>query len=246
MMKKLTKNLSIWGMLGILGFLGISGCAKDDYYKDGGLAKAEFDGTILEYLDSKPVLFDSVAAIIRAAEMEEFFNTEEFTFFAPSDRDIKDLIGSKDKGGLNRRLYDNKQDTIKTFTDVDPSIWQRYLYRYMFRGKNKLADYPQIDFGLLSLFGGQNYRSMAGDIFKIGVVFNDAVGSGSNLKYMGYRQLHVGLIGDPSRPDNFDPVPVSTSDIQPTNGVIHVLDYTRVSFGFDQNQVMNDIIESKR
>lgn len=33
---------------------GIVSCKKDAYYKDGGLAQAKFDGSIMDYLDSKP------------------------------------------------------------------------------------------------------------------------------------------------------------------------------------------------
>ncbi len=225
-------------------------CSKDDYYTDGGLAQAKFDGSILDYLDSKPVLFDTIAQIIRLAGLEETFHNEEFTFFAPADPDIKDLIGSLEKGGLNQELFRNNLDTIKTLADVDSVIWRNHLLKYMFRGKNLLKDYPQIDFSLRNTFPGQNYISYAGRITNIGVEYKDVSQNGSTLKYMGYRQLHLNYLPDESNPDNLWIVPVSTSDIQPTNGVIHVLNYLRSSFGLDNGRgsgsIFNDIIESKR
>ncbi|WP_437919510.1 hypothetical protein [Sphingobacterium sp. LRF_L2] len=236
-----------------LGFLlilifALSSCAKDDYYVDGGLAQAEFDGSILEYLDSKPREFDTIAQIIRLSGLESYFQNEEFTFFAPRDEDIKSLIGSYTNGGLNADLYFLGLDTLKQLSDVDPEIWQKYLLRHMFTGKNVLADYPQVDYSVMNLYGGQNYFSLSGEVCNIGVIFHDAVSSDgtSVLKYMGYRQLSIAYIYDLSSPDDFISVPISSSDIQPHNGVVHVLDYTVGQFGFNQGEVGADIIESKR
>lgn len=223
-----------------------SSCSKDDYYVDGGRAQAEFSGTIMDYLDSKPVEFDSIAEIIRLAGLEEKFKHEEFTFFAPRDENIKALIGTVDKGGVNRNLYFRGLDTIKTLADIDSHIWEKFLMRHIFNGKNKLEDYVQIDFSLLNIYSGQNYISQAGTVCNIGVLFNDAVGGGSTLKYMGYRQLHISYIRNTADPNNFRSYPISSSDIQPFNGVVHVVDHTKGEFGFDYNEVYNDILESKR
>jgi len=223
-------------------------CKKDDYYTDGGRATAEFDGSIMDYLDSKPREFDTIAQIVRLAGLEEKFKSDEFTFFAPRDEDIKSLIGRLDQGGLNAELYYLGLDTIKVLSDVDPLIWNYYLNRHIFNGKNKLADYPQVDYSLMNVYGGQNYYSQGDGVFNIGVVFNDARSSdgSSVLKYMGYRQLHIGFIWDLSNPDVFNPIPVASSDIQPHNGVVHALDYRSAEFGFSNSQIKADIIQSKR
>lgn len=224
-------------------------CNKDDYYTDGGLANPHFDGTMMDYLDAKPIEFDSVAQIVRLAGLEETFKTEEFTFFCPRDRDIKDLISDYRHGGVNGKLYELNRDTVKTLSDIDSTIWRKYLLRYMFKDKNLLADYPQIDFDVLNIYPGQNYYSYGNTVCKIGVVFNDAISSDkkSTLKYMGYRQLYICYIPNLSYPDNWaDPAKVASSDIQPTNGVIHALDYTSSQFGFDSSEIIYDITESKR
>src|SRR5690606_40507426 len=97
-----------------------SSCNKDDYYEDGGLANAEFNGTILEYLESKPVLFDSLVQVIKLAGLENEFKTKEFTFFAPSDPDIKQLIGTIRTGNsLNTYLYNRGLDTIQKLSDIE-------------------------------------------------------------------------------------------------------------------------------
>jgi len=232
----------------LLAALFLGACKRDEYYTDGGKANPYFDGTMLQYLDSKPSQFDSIAQIIRLAGLEETFNNEEFTFFCPSDRNIKELIGDYRSGGVNYSLYQLDRDTIQTLSDVDPLIWRKYLLRYMFKGKNVLADYPQIDPNLPNVYPGQNYYAYDNSISKIGVFYNDAVSSDgkSVLKYMGYRQLYIYYIPNLSYPDNTVFNRVSSSDIQPTNGVVHVLDYTLANFGFTVGEVISDIVQSKR
>ncbi|WP_345234986.1 hypothetical protein [Olivibacter ginsenosidimutans] len=245
------RNITSFKQLGI-GLLLVTllwgACKRDEYYTDGGLANPHFEGTILQYLDSKPMQFDTIAEIVRLAGLEETFNNEEFTFFCPSDRDIKDLISDYRHDGVNKKLYELNRDTIKTLGDVDSLIWRKYLLRYMFRGRNVLADYPQIDPDLSNVYPGQNYYAYDNSISKIGVFYNDAVSSDgkSVLKYMGYRQLFIYYIPNLSYPDMTIENRVASSDIQPTNGVVHVLDYTRGSFGFDSGEVIDDIVQSKR
>lgn len=236
------------GCFFMLLVLCCTACKRDDYYIDGGLANPHFDGTILQYLDSKPIEFDTIAQIVRLAGLEDVFNNEEFTFFCPRDLDIKELIGNYRSGGANQELYLLNRDTIQTLSDVDPLIWRKYLLRYMFRGKNLLADYPQVDFTVLNIFPGQNYYAYDNTVCKIGVVFNDAVSDDgqSSLKYMGYRQLYICFIPNLSYPDSWIENRVASSDIQPSNGVVHALDYTRAEFGFNKGEVINDILESKR
>lgn len=218
-------------------------CKRDQYYTDGGKAKAKFDGNIMQYLATKPVEFDTLVQIIKLAGLEEILSKEEVTFFAVNDVNIKALIGALDRGGVNRRLYNEGRDTIKVLSDVDSQIWRKYLMRYVFHGKNKLMDYPQIDFGQQQIYPGQIYYTYSNEVANIGVVYNDAGG----IRYMGYRQLHISYIPDISRPtQNWRTVKVSSSDIEPNNGIVHLLQTEGNSLGFDQGEVENEILDSKR
>jgi len=261
MMENTSKRHTIWQLAALLliGQACLSSCERDDYYVDGGLANPVFNGTVLEYLDSRPQL-DTIGQIVRLAGLETTFNTDEFTFFSPSDVNVTQLIGrvnyqGNDPGwmgnGANQQLYNLGLDTIQTLADVDSAIWRKYLERYLFRGKHKLMDYPQVDFEVLSTFGGQNYYAYNNTVSNIGVVFHDAVTdegkvTESRLKYMGYRQLHISYIPNVSTPESWITAPVASSDIQPDNGVVHVLDFTSRGFGFDPQEVIDDIIQSKR
>lgn len=247
-MKTIMKTIGLFFSIALF----VSACSKDDYYIDGGIVDPHFDGTILAYLDAHPVHFDSVAQVIRLAGLEDVFNNDTLTFFAPNDRNIRELIGDYRRGGVNKTLYELNRDTIQQLSDIDSLIWRKYLMRYMFHGKHKLADYPQIDFDVPDAFPGQNYYSYDNTVCNIGVIFHDAVGdrdatgNGSNLKYGGYRQLAISYIPNVSFPFNdWRTVRVISSDIQPTNGVVHALAYLNSFFGFDA-QITEDIKNSKR
>jgi uncharacterized surface protein with fasciclin (FAS1) repeats len=204
----------------------VSSCSKDNYYKDGGLAKAQYNGTILQYLQSNPK-FDTIAQIVKLAGMEDIFSKETITFFAPTDEVIRRTIGIVNgnipllQDGLNQKLFDAKKDTIKTLNDIPQSIWRKYLMRYVFKNKFLLKDYPQLDFDLRPLYPGGYYYGYNNDLANIGVVFNTV----NTVKYAGYRQLTITQIVDQSNPQNYysGAAPVASSDIQPTNGVVHVL-----------------------
>src|SRR5690606_14607239 len=79
-------------------------------------------------------------------------------------------------------------------------------------------------------YPGQAYVSFQGRTMNIGVVYHDANG----IKYTGYRQLLYSYVNDFVNNDLTNAY-VATSDIQPTNGVIHVLRFIDHKFGFDES-----------
>lgn len=198
--------------------LMVTSCTKDTYYIDGGKANPVFNGNMLQYLKSD-AKFDTIAQIVKLAGMESVFEKEKITFFCPTDEVIRRTIGNVRTDGLNRTLFYMGKDTIKTLSDVDPALWKKYLSRYIYKGVYTLKDYPQLDFFLKPIYPGAFYYSYNKDLANIGVVYNSVNG----VKYTGYRQLTISYLPDPSNPDNFITAAVATSDIQPGNGVVHVL-----------------------
>lgn len=221
MMKKYMVYLPVF-ILGIIAFM--PSCSKDKYYMDGGKANPVFDGTIMQYLESNPK-FDTIAQIVKIAGMEDVFNNEEITFFAPTDEVIRRTIGLvnsnvfETRNKLNQELFNANKDTIKVLSDVPAAIWRKYLMKYMLKGKFLAKDFPQLDYDLRQLYPGGYYFGYNGDLSNIGVVYNTA----NNVKYTGYRQLTISNVPDISNPSQFTSGAVATSDVQPKNGAVHVL-----------------------
>lgn len=224
-----------------------SACQKEKYYFDSGIQKGNYDGSILAYLKSKPTYFDTLTKVIQIAGMNEVFDKQNITFFAPTSSSIY-----KSVKGLNAFLRQNGRDTVAKLEQIKPEAWKELLSQYIFKGTNKLKDYPQIDTLNIAAFPGQGYTSISGRTMNIGVLYNDA----GLVKYAGYRQLYISYI-----PNYADPkvglinAPVASSDISPSNGVVHVLAQegflvvpgstsvwkSKHNFGFNTNLFINTV-----
>lgn len=229
----LLRKFFILGSLLCIAVTMISGCKKNDYFIDTGLHKADYDGTVMEYLEQNPHhLFDSLCKVIRLAGMENVFNHDSITFFAPADTCIMASVAT-----LNQSLLLKGKDTITNLAQIDPAVWKKELSLYLFKGVHRLKDYPQIDPLAMQVYGGQYYSSYGGKVMNIGVFFQDV----NDVKYAGYRQLVLGYFTGSTPPD-FLPylIPVASSDIHPKNGIVHVLQFTQkvIYFNDDGDQTI--------
>jgi len=210
--------------------LVLVGCQKKDYFEDGGKHEATFNGSILDFLKSKPGMFDSLTKVIQLAGMESVFENEEITFFAPADSSISNTIHT-----INLTLRQRGLKEVTNLNQIKPSVWRKQLNRYVFKGKKSLTDYPQLDPENLSAFPGQIYASYDGDIMNIGSVY----GAAGGVSYAGYRQLMISFIPSVSTPLDYlswYSATVASVNIAPRNGYVHALRYTFHPFGFDTNQ----------
>ncbi|ARS38615.1 hypothetical protein CA265_02520 [Sphingobacteriaceae bacterium GW460-11-11-14-LB5] len=211
----------------LIAIVAVSSCKNNNYYIDSGVGKAQYEGTILTYLADKPAYFDTLSRVITLAGMQDVFSRDTITFFAPPSSCIYKAVKN-----LNKYLYGRGQDTVKQLNQIDPKVWKDMLSLYIVKGKYLLKDIPQLDTTQLSTFGGQGYISNGGRPMNIGVLYNDVNG----VKYAGYRQLYYSYITDfTNKIGSMVNVPVASSDIQPYNGVVHVLVYQRHVFGFQTN-----------
>lgn len=200
-----------------------SACTKDKYFYDTGVHDPKFSGSILTYLKSKPVHFDSLTQIIKIAGMEDVLDKENVTLFAPTSASVHQSVKF-----LNNYLRTTGRDTVSKLEQLKPAFWREMLSLYIFKGNYGLKDFPQIDTASLQAYPGQGYNSYPignepGRSMNIGVIYNNAGG----VKYAGYRQLLLSYIPDFATPTrglilNL----VSSSDIAPTNGRVHVLQIT--------------------
>jgi hypothetical protein len=199
-------------------------CKKEEYYIDSGVHNGRYDGSIYQYLKEKPIYFDTLSQVIDAAEMRDFFENEEVTFFAPPSSSIYKAVKS-----LNEYLRNDGKDTVRALTQIKPEVWRELLSLYVFEGKYMLKDFAQLDTLDLDAYSGQGFASLGGRPMNIGVIYNDA----GNVKYSGYRQLWLSYINDFSSPKtSLINIPVASSNIEPRNGAVHVLQFRNHIFGF--------------
>ncbi len=213
------------------------GCQKKDYFTNTGKHTPNYQGTVLEYLKSKPKMFDSLLKVISLAGMEDVFKNEKITFFAPADSCINLTMRV-----LNLELDRKGQRRVTRLDQIKPEVWKKQLSRYLFKDARSMNDYPQLDPGNLSAYPGQIYSSYLGDIMNIGVYYNDAGG----VKYAGYRELMISYIPSVSAPRDYNswfPAFVASVNIAPTNGYVHVLNYSFHAFGFDPYKFTEDVFD---
>lgn len=198
-------------------------CQDDSYLHDGGTHNPYYEGTVMDYLESRPDYFKTLTEVIRIAGMEDVFQNEEITFFAPTDWSINGSVNY-----LSNYLYRYMgQDSIRDLRQIKPEIWREYLSMYIIPEKYLLKDIPQLDTTAVAAYPGQAYYSYGGRPMNMGVVYADANG----VKYAGYRQILYSYINDFATQDMKNAY-VATSDIQPVNGAVHVIRFTDHSFGF--------------
>jgi len=214
---------------GTLALAVATGCRKD-YYVDTGLSAPGFDGNMLEFLESKPFLFDTLVHIIKKAGLQDYFTDSTITFFAPADSSIRNTFLY-----INRNLRLQGRDTLTSVDNIKPEFWRNTLMMYMFSGARNLDDYPQLDMQNISSFSGEFVRSLGGRVMNIGVNFGDANG----IKYIGYRSLYFSYIPNSAAPyQGWWSTRVATANIHPRNGYCHALVYGTHYLGFDPQQAL--------
>nr|WP_288808488.1 fasciclin domain-containing protein [uncultured Sphingobacterium sp.] len=224
-------------------FIGVvlNACKKEDYL-DTGVHDPKYKGTIWQYLESRPDLFDTLTVALKIAKLDVVLQNEEVTFFAPPDPSIMKSVWL-----LNQSLFRSGQDSITSFNQIKPEIWRKYLSRYILKGKYVAKDFGQLDTLKLDSYPGGVYKTFDNTEMNIGVFYNDVRANDDQLiKYAGYRQLYFNYpFSIPGLEDYLIPfitAPVATSDIQPTNGVLHVLQFSKHALGFRSELFAEDVM----
>jgi uncharacterized surface protein with fasciclin (FAS1) repeats len=215
------KRLPFIVTLLLLATLLLNACRKD-YYVDGGLADPHYNGSIYDYLVNTPYWFDTVSYIIDRAGMKEMLQGETVTFFSPTDDAVKVVMNA-----LNEYRYYNVQDSVH-LEDIDPEVWKYFLSMYVLKGKYLAKQFARVDPVNVYAYPGINYVMNGGYVLNIGLIYQNY----NNVEAVGPRILRLtDITYDPQNFQNNPSIIVATSDIQPTNGVLHVLNNNHV-FGF--------------
>lgn len=222
----------------------LSSCNNKDYFEDSGIHDPRFNGDIMAYLDSKSQRpedpFDTLVQIIRYAGLEDVLKKENVTFFAPPDPTFEKALYY-----LNANLYALGKDTIQSYKDVKPEVYRRLLSQYIIKGDYGLIDFRQVDTVAKYAFGGQIYQTFNEDeAINVGVVYHDLKNGDATIKYGGPRQILVSYVPDFTNPTrDWISTFVASSNIQPNNGRVHVLNYRKHVFGYMAGRFTNLAIE---
>ncbi|WP_298736953.1 fasciclin domain-containing protein [uncultured Chitinophaga sp.] len=205
----------------VFSILLLNACKKD-YYVDGGLANPHYNGSIYDYLASNPYWFDTISYIIDRAGMKEMLQHDTVTFFTPTDDAVKVVMDA-----LNDYRYYNIQDSVH-LEDIDPEVWRHFLSMYVLKGKYLAKQFARVDQFNVYAYPGINYVMDGGYVLNIGLIYQNY----NNVEAVGPRIIRLtDITYDPQNFQNNPSVVVATSDIQPNNGVLHVLNNNHV-FGF--------------
>lgn len=215
----------------------VSSCQDDSYLIDTGVHNPNYEGSVYDYLNNfgDKHYFTDLITIINYAGLDTVLRDSTVTFFAPCDWSIR-----KSFNYTSNRLYRYMgQDSLKDLRQIKPEVWREYLSMYIVKDKYLLKDIPQLDTANVAAYPGQGYYSYGGVPMNVGVEYYDANG----VKYAGARQILYSYVIDPLA-HQFQNAYVATSDIQPRNGVIHVLRWFDHNFGFIASDFVSTAINS--
>ncbi|MCF3110397.1 hypothetical protein LL912_16550 [Niabella sp. CC-SYL272] len=221
-------------------------CGKKDYFEDTGKHAGTFNGTALQYLQSKPQYFDSLVKVIRLAGMEQQFSANNITFFAPADSSIRSALRK-----ANEQLDRIGKPRITRLEEIAPAIWKKHLSKYLFSFVKSLNDFSQIDFANINTYAGQMYQSAGGVSMNIGAVYQDVLlprkdnpNEYNVIKYAGARVLTISYLTSPFTPRDvgtWRTANVSSVNIKPVNGYVHLVGIVGHDFGFSDTEFANDV-----
>lgn len=208
---------------------------------DTGLANGKFDGNMYEYLQSNSYDWDSTRLMVERANLVDLFEGkregfEQITFFGPTNHSIR------------RYMLDND---IASIAEMDEEFCYEMIMRCVVKGKHMRDDIPrgkntvsedsdddwddsgddwddsgdewenenidsENDTDIYQGTGGTVFTGAMGNrfwIYSFQESYNDVAGVGAVVLYI--KSLETGGTM----------IDVASTDIEPTNGVVHSLHY---------------------
>lgn len=213
------KRLTLPLVLALAGVMLIwSGCKKA-YFQDAGIANPHYNGSIYDYLAHQPYWFDTITYIIDHSGLKDVLQHDTVTFFSPTDDAVKQAMNT-----LNAYRYANLEDSAH-LQDIDSTVWKYFLSMYILNGKHLAASFARVDPTNIFAYPGIDYIMYGGYILNIGLIYQGYSGA----EAVGPRIISVtDITYNPANYRSCPTITVMTSDIQPTNGVIHVLNNSNI------------------
>ncbi|MFZ4260645.1 fasciclin domain-containing protein [Sphingobacterium sp. HJSM2_6] len=191
-------------------------CAKDKGYFDQSVQKIKFDGTIAEYLASKPGVFDSLIKVLERTENIGILkDSSNLTFFAPTNQNFQIAIENLNN---TRREADKP---LEYLSNVELKQLDTMISNYIIRGAF-LSDSMEFKDGL-RIFD-----------FKYGRRMNAKLVNANSAGFLEGGPKIIEFADTKNSQFNRNWVTANTSsiNIEAKNGIIHVINTSHV-FGFN-------------
>lgn len=199
----------------IIILFGFYSCSNDDYLIDGGVADQNVNMSTYDFLKSHKQL-DTLALLIKRADMIDVVNAKSTTLFAPNNESIKKYVNA---------IWDEKlkldPTAIFTINDIPVADLKVMLGNYIF---NQTLDRSKL------VKVGKVYTTHSGEERLLSLEpVEQYTGQLDNFPEYVYYTFKVGINWDPTDAISNDvkeadkKTVVRTSNLLSTNGVIHVL-----------------------
>ncbi|MFD1166775.1 fasciclin domain-containing protein [Sphingobacterium daejeonense] len=206
------KNL----LFSIFFLILVSSCSKDSGYYNQSIQKVTYDGTILEYLQSKPGVFDSLLTVLNRTKINAVLSgNEKMTLFAPTNQSFQLAI---------QNLNNTRKEADRPFeylTNVDLLQLDTMMAQYIVKGY-----YPSDS---MTLKDGAQLQD-----FKYQRTMNAKLTTASSSGFEGGGPKVIQYSDTKNSQFTRDWITASSAsiNIEAKNGIIHVLSTDHV-FGFN-------------
>jgi hypothetical protein len=199
----------------IIILVGLYSCSNDDYLVDGGVASQNVNMSTYDFLKSNKQL-DTLALLIKRADMIEVVNTKSTTLFAPNNLSIKRYVNAI----WNVKLQLDPKATF-TVNDIPVAELKVMLGNYIF---DQALDRSKL------VKAGKVYITHSGEERLLSLEpVAQYTGQLDGFPEYVYYTFKIGTNWDPTNAISSDvkeadkKTVVRTSNLLSTNGVIHVL-----------------------
>jgi len=107
----------------------VASCGKDEGYYSSKDPAEGFDGTVLEYLESKPGIYDSLLRVVRRLGLEDVLRDSTVTVFAPSNASFQLALTNLN----NLRKRNDKEPEY--LANIDEVQLDTMVAQYIIRGR---------------------------------------------------------------------------------------------------------------
>lgn len=202
----------------LISALFVVGC-KDEYFSDDLQPvgqSGELGVTTMQYLQSNPSTFDTLARLIKLTGLESAVNEKGSTFMAPRDYSIHNYF---------KLLYPdpaNMPATLDALPQPEKDRIAEIIKDYIIPKQEIVSGGLATTYSYVVTAGGKKAR--------FNVVTTDYLGNvNMGAKYVNF-SLNTAPPGDK---EQYESVSVATANLRSTNGVLHVLASDAHIFGFN-------------